>query len=68
MKNQKFITITLLSADTPEELRACDVYRVMENAQEQNCLSKYATWLTAQCPSERVKEEIQEVLEELGGN
>jgi len=65
MKNQKFINITLLSADEPKLLRVPDVYRVLESAKDLGCLSKYATWLSKQGVSERVKNEIQEVLAEL---
>jgi hypothetical protein len=65
MKNQKFINITKLSADEPNQLRVCDVYRVLEYAMDMDCLTDYATWLSKQGVNDRVKTEIQKVLKEL---
>lgn len=42
-----------LSADTPQELRACDVDRVMQAAHEGGFLEEFRNWLLNQFPGER---------------
>lgn len=46
--DKQFQSILKLSADTPAQLRPCDVDRVLEAAEDQHCLDKFKTWLLAQ--------------------
>lgn len=45
-----YTTILHIAADTTEKLRRCDVYRVVEAAQEIGCLADFCFWLSSERP------------------
>jgi hypothetical protein len=42
-----FESILKLSADTPQRLRRCDVFRVIDAANNAGCLAGFKEWLLA---------------------
>jgi hypothetical protein len=44
---KNFSTIVAISADTVAELRGCDVYRVVDAANDMGCMAAFAKWLMA---------------------
>ena len=54
----KFRSALMLSADTPEELRACDVGRVMAAAEEFGVRDEFRTWLLTHDLISRTREVI----------
>lgn len=59
----KMEPILLISADTPEELRHCDVDRVMEEAYKQGCFSDFRSWLLSRSLQARTKEKVENFTE-----
>ncbi len=57
----KFRSALLLSADTPEELRAGDVFRVMDAAKEFGVRDEFKAWLLAHDLISRTREVILSV-------
>ncbi|MBD1995370.1 hypothetical protein H6G00_01825 [Leptolyngbya sp. FACHB-541] len=55
---QVFQSILLLAADSPEALRSVDVDRVMEAAEEQDCLTDFRNWLLSFKLKEHTKANI----------
>lgn len=51
--------ILWLAADSPEQLRATDVPRVMVEAYEQKCFEAFKEWLLSSNLSERTREEVE---------
>lgn len=61
---QKYRSILMLSTDSPEQLRPIDVYRVLNEAKNKDCLTEFVKWLEARPISDRVRAKIQSVLKE----
>ncbi|MDD3040421.1 hypothetical protein [Bacteroides sp.] len=59
-----FRGILMLASDSPEQLRKCDVYRVLAAAKEIGSLKEFSDWLKTQSVSTNVKHEINKLLVE----
>ena len=46
-QNRRFLTLLAIAADSPEQLRRCDVYRVVEAAHDAR-MAGFAEWLEGQ--------------------
>lgn len=57
-KLMQFRSILMLSADSSEQLRACDVDRVMDAAQDQKCLEEFRQWILTQELQDRTRAAI----------
>jgi len=64
---QQFQNILKVSADTPEQLRAADTYRVLDEANQQGVMDKFYQWLTKQDIQPRTRERLVADYAELGG-
>ena len=53
-RNQQFINILKLSADTTEQLRSIDLDRIIDEASNQGVKANFIAWLKKQPTSERV--------------
>jgi len=64
MREQKidprFRSCLLLSADSPEDLRPCDVDRVMDAAADLGCLEELRKWLLDQELRQRTRQLVEE--------
>jgi len=56
----KFRSALMVSADTPESLRASDVYRVLYEAEEMDVFHEFKTWLLSQNLQSRTREVLNE--------
>ena len=59
-----YATILHIAADSPAQLRSCDVFRVVEAAQNMEQLAAFCRWLTTLRPD--LREEIDACQEEVG--
>lgn len=58
-KLMQYRSILAVSADEPDLLRPCDVDRVLDAAQDQECLSGFCKWLLSQDLQERTRINIK---------
>ena len=64
MEISRFSTLLTIAADSPAQLRSCDVFRVVEAAQNIGQLTAFCRWLTTLRPD--LREEIDACQEEVG--
>ena len=59
------ITLLLTVADTTEEIRRCDVYRLLSEAKNARSLNEFSQWLLQQNITNAVRTEVEECIEEI---
>lgn len=65
MKNQKYINILKVVADSPDRLRKSDVYRVLDEAKQNKCLAGFVNWLKEQPVPFVITDEINKAIKTL---
>ncbi len=63
MLRPKFQNIIMCAADSAAELRACDVFRVVNEANEQGCMLEFVLPLVASRPD--LRKEIEAAMTEI---
>lgn len=56
---RNYMLILKLAAESPEVLRAIDVYRVMSTAYDKHCMNEFKEWLLAQELNPRTRATVE---------
>lgn len=65
MSEANFEMLLHIAADSPAELRKCDVYRIVEASENAGCMLAFCRWLAGERPD--LADEVAECAGEVNG-